>query len=88
MILHAFMVTLAVNVVGDVVLIPIYKNEGAAIAFLLACIAQIIFYLSKNTPAELKHIWQPLLICTACALVSGMGAKAILHGTGRLYRCR
>lgn len=78
MILHAFMVTLAVNVVGDVVLIPIYKNEGAAIAFLLACIAQIIFYLSKNTLAELKHIWQPLIICTACALGGGFAAKVVL----------
>ncbi len=77
MILHAFLVTLAVNVVGDVVLIPLYKNEGAAIAFLLACIAQIIFYLNKNIIAELKHIWHPLLICTACALGSGSVAKAI-----------
>jgi O-antigen/teichoic acid export membrane protein len=81
MILHAFMVTLAVNVVGDIVLIPLYKNEGAAIAFLLACVAQIIFYLSKNTLAELNHIWQPLFICTACALVSGFAAKAILADT-------
>jgi O-antigen/teichoic acid export membrane protein len=78
MILHAFMVTLAVNVVGDVILIPLYKNEGAAIAFLLACIAQIIFYLNKNTLTELKKIWQPLFICTACALGSGFAAKAIL----------
>jgi O-antigen/teichoic acid export membrane protein len=82
MILHAFMVTLAVNVIGDIILIPLYKNEGAAIAFLLACIAQIIFYLSKNTLAELKRIWHPLLICTACALVSGFGVKAILADSG------
>lgn len=78
MILHAFMVTLAVNLFGDIILIPLYKNEGAAIAFLLACIAQIIFYLSKNTLTELKHSWQPLLICTACALISGIGSKAML----------
>jgi O-antigen/teichoic acid export membrane protein len=77
MILNAFMVTLAVNVLGDIVLIPIYKNEGAAIAFLLACIAQIIFYLSKNTLPELQKIWQPLFICTACALGSGATAKLI-----------
>jgi O-antigen/teichoic acid export membrane protein len=78
MILHAFIVTLAVNVVGDIILIPIYKNEGAAIAFLLACIAQIIFYLRKNTLIELKNIGQPLFVCTACALGSGFGAKTIL----------
>jgi len=78
MILHAFMVTLAVNVVGDIILIPIYKNEGAAVAFLLTCIAQILFYMSKNTLPELKKAWQPLIICTACALGSGFGTKALL----------
>jgi O-antigen/teichoic acid export membrane protein len=77
MILHAFMITLAVNVLGDIILIPIYKNEGAAVAFLLACMAQIIFYISKNTLAELKSVWRPLLICTACALGSGFGARVI-----------
>jgi O-antigen/teichoic acid export membrane protein len=77
MILNAFIVTLAVNIAGDIILIPIYKNEGGAIAFLLACIAQIIFYLGKNTLPELKKIGQPLIICTACALVSGLTAKAI-----------
>ncbi|MDB5002615.1 MAG: polysaccharide biosynthesis protein [Mucilaginibacter sp.] len=77
MILNAFMVTLAVNIAGDIVLIPIYKNEGAAIAFLLACIAQIVFYLNKNTLPELKKTGQPLIICTICALCSGFATKAI-----------
>ena len=53
MILNAFIVTLAINVLGDIILIPIYKNEGAAFAFLLACITQIVFYLSRNTLPEL-----------------------------------
>jgi O-antigen/teichoic acid export membrane protein len=78
MILNSFILTLAVNVLGDVILIPLYKNEGAAFAFLLACIAQAIFYLQKNTIAELKNVWQPLIITTTCALCSGFGAKALL----------
>lgn len=81
MILNAFIVTLAVNIAGDIILIPIYKNEGAAVAFLLACIAQIIFYLSKNTLPELKKIAQPLIICTACALASGFTAKVFFADT-------
>jgi O-antigen/teichoic acid export membrane protein len=72
------MLTLFVNLLGDIILIPIYKNEGAAIAFLLACMAQIIFYLSKNTLPQLRKIWQPLIICTVCAVVSGFAAKIIL----------
>lgn len=80
MILNAFIITLAVNVVGDVILIPIFKNEGAAIAFLLACLAQIVFYLSKNNITGLRHVWQPILICTLCAVVAGVGAKMLIGG--------
>jgi len=75
MILNAFIITLAVNVLGDVLLIPIFQNVGAAIAFLLACLAQIIFYLSKNNIASLRNVWQPVLVCTLCAVVAGQAAR-------------
>ena len=71
MILMAFVVTLIVNVVGDVVLIPLCKNEGAAAAFLLACLAQTIFFLKKNDIKILNAIPLTLMICTACALCTG-----------------
>jgi O-antigen/teichoic acid export membrane protein len=77
MILHSFIITLAVNIIGDIILIPIYKNEGASIAFLLGCAAQAVFYISKNTIAELKPIWQSLIISSTCALASGFGARLI-----------
>jgi O-antigen/teichoic acid export membrane protein len=77
MILHSFIITLLVNVIGDVILIPIYKNEGAAFAFLLSCLAQTVFYLKKNQITELSSIGANLLICTGGALISGMAAKAI-----------
>jgi len=76
-ILHAFMITLAVNVLGDVILIPRYQNEGAALAFLLACIAQILYYLGKNNIAGLRGVWQPVLTCTICAVVAGLAAQLI-----------
>ena len=75
MIFNAFIITLAVNVLGDVLLIPIFQNVGAAIAFLLACLAQIIFYLSKNNIAGLRNVWQPVLVCTLCAVVAGQSAR-------------
>lgn len=78
MILNAFIITLAVNVAGDLILIPLYQNEGAAIAFLLACLAQIIFYLSKNNIAALRNVWQPVLACTLCAIVAGFAARSLL----------
>jgi O-antigen/teichoic acid export membrane protein len=77
MILNAFILTLLVNVTGDILLIPYYKNEGAAFAFLLSCLAQTLFFLNKNEIAELKTIWQPLVICTGCALISGVIAKLL-----------
>jgi O-antigen/teichoic acid export membrane protein len=71
MILTSFMITFLVNVAGDVSLIPFFKNEGAAFAFLAACLVQTIYYLRKNAISELNSAWYPLITCTLCALLSG-----------------
>ncbi len=44
----AFVVTLLVNVAGNVVLIPHYGNDGAAAAYLAAMLAQSAFYLWRS----------------------------------------
>lgn len=75
MILHSFIISLLINVAGDIVLIPFYKNEGAAFAYLLSVLAQSIFYLSKNKITDLGGIWGTLLIVTGCALCSGFAIK-------------
>jgi len=77
MILTAFIITLSVNVLGDIILIPIYKNEGAALAFLLASVAQAVYFLFKNQIAELNVIWRPLVICVCCAVISKFAAPLI-----------
>ncbi len=77
MILTSFILTFVVNVIGDVVLIPFFKNEGAAFAFLAACIVQTIYYLKQNNIIRIKSIWQPLFFCSVSALVGGFVAKAI-----------
>jgi len=77
MILSAFIITLTVNVAGDLLLIPFYKNEGAAFAFLLSCLAQTIFFLKKNEIADLNTIWHSLIICTVCAICSGLADKTL-----------
>jgi O-antigen/teichoic acid export membrane protein len=71
MILHSFIFTLVLNVAGDVLLIPFYRNEGAAFAFLLSCLAQTIFYLQQNSIRSLSAIPYMLVVCTGCALLSG-----------------
>ncbi|HWZ13973.1 MAG TPA: oligosaccharide flippase family protein [Mucilaginibacter sp.] len=77
MILTSFVLTFFVNVVGVIVLIPLFKNEGAALAFLAACIAQAIYYMNKNEVPELSRVWLPLIICTIAGMISGMAAEAI-----------
>ena len=74
MIFHAFVITLVVNVIGDLVLIPVFKNEGAAFAYLAGYIAQTAFYIYKNDVPELVKVLYPCIICTACACVSFWGA--------------
>jgi O-antigen/teichoic acid export membrane protein len=71
MILKSFIITFVANVAGDILLIPFFKNEGAAVAFLAACAFQSIYYLRKNPPIGLPNTWQPLVLCTLCALLSG-----------------
>jgi O-antigen/teichoic acid export membrane protein len=80
MILVSFIITLVVNVTGDILLIPFFKNEGAAFAFLAACIIQTIYYMKKNDIKELENIWHPLVFCTLCALISGFASKILFPG--------
>ena len=70
MILTSFIVTFLVNVIGDVLLIPFFRNEGAAFAFLAACMVQTIFYIRKNDIPELNNI--------SCALFSGFIIRIFL----------
>ncbi|GAA3994099.1 oligosaccharide flippase family protein [Mucilaginibacter dorajii] len=81
MIFRSFVITFTVNVVGDIVLIPFFKNEGAAISFLAACLVQATFYISKNNLEALKGSMLTLFICTACALVSGFLTKFLFQNT-------
>jgi peptidoglycan biosynthesis protein MviN/MurJ (putative lipid II flippase) len=78
MILASFIITFLVNVIGDILLIPFWGNEGAAFAFLAACIVQTIFYIRKNNIPEFNNIWYSLVICISCALLSGFTIKMLL----------
>lgn len=77
MIFRAFVITLVVNVIGDLILIPSFKNEGAAFAYLAGYVAQTAFYIYRNDVPELNKTLYPCIICTACACVSFWGAKVL-----------
>ena len=82
MILTSFIITFLVNVIFDILLIPFFRNEGAAFAFLLSCVVQTIYYLKQNSFRELTHLWQPLVFCTVCALIAGSAAKMLFSNIG------
>jgi O-antigen/teichoic acid export membrane protein len=77
MILTSFIITFIVNVGGDILLIPILKNEGAAIAFLAACMVQFCYYLYKTRIEGLNRTLYPLIACLACAIISGITVKML-----------
>jgi O-antigen/teichoic acid export membrane protein len=81
LIFKVFAVTFLVNVIGDVVLIPLMGNTGAAIAYLAAMLVQAVLYmLSIEKQAALKQGIN-LLICIVCALISGFVAMQFMNAT-------
>lgn len=76
-ILVTFACSFAVNVLGDVLLIPRWGNEGAAVAFLAAIVLQTLLY-QKDI---LENAWWSQLLCGACAA----GAALIAQQTSALW---
>jgi O-antigen/teichoic acid export membrane protein len=79
LIFKIFAVTFVVNVIGDVVLIPLIGNIGAAIAYLAAMLIQALLYVLSIERGGAQHAAINLLICTACALMSGGAALQIFN---------
>ncbi|PTQ95132.1 O-antigen/teichoic acid export membrane protein [Mucilaginibacter yixingensis] len=67
MIFHSFLIALIINIGLDLLLIPIYKNEGAAVSVLVSLSAQCVFYISKNHIVQLRAAFVSWLVCTASA---------------------
>jgi O-antigen/teichoic acid export membrane protein len=74
-ILLVTVITLGVNVFGDLLLIPLFGAEGAAIAILIAFIIQSVLYSQKAHLPGLGKTWQTMLFCVFSAALSGWLAK-------------
>lgn len=77
LILKAFILTFSVNILGDIILIPLYKNEGAALACLAGYVTQITFYIVRNEFKAINRSIVSLLLCTACACFSFFMARML-----------
>lgn len=71
-----FAVAFFLNLCGDIILIPLLRNEGAALAFFLAVFVQTILYL-RQVNERILIDWQPLTIPSVCAICSGVLANKI-----------
>jgi O-antigen/teichoic acid export membrane protein len=72
MIMYVFVATFIINAVADLVLIPLLENEGAAIAYFLALIAQSMYFLRRTKIIGFDGLTSILFGFPSCALVSGM----------------
>lgn len=82
MIFVIFAITFFINITGDIILIPLYKAEGAAMVFLLASAVQTGLFLQFT---RLDGLWKssyPLLLSLVAAIISGFTANNIFHHTG------
>jgi O-antigen/teichoic acid export membrane protein len=77
MIFFVFLISFLFNLAGDLILIPFFNAEGAAIAYVVAIIAQSVVYLKKTNLNGLQENSLRLLLCPLAAIVSGVLATKL-----------
>jgi len=81
MIFYIFLSTFLVNVIFDIILIPGFGGQGAAIAYLLAVATQfLLFRIKTNIDSFTKNDYA-ILICPLAALVSGILVNQFITDT-------
>lgn len=76
-IFNIFLITFLINISFDVILIPILGGKGAAIAYLIAVLAQMILFFGKTKIVQFKRAAWSILLCPAASLVSGLLAMQL-----------
>jgi O-antigen/teichoic acid export membrane protein len=72
-------ISLVINIAGCGILIPVFKNEGAALAYLMTVSVQALMYLFNKPYAIEKFEWR-LLAAPLTALVSGFVSSRSASG--------
>ncbi|MEP6673911.1 MAG: oligosaccharide flippase family protein [Ferruginibacter sp.] len=78
MIFYVFLFTLLANLAGDIILIPFFKGEGAAIGYLLAMITQSFLYFRQTNIDGLKKNSYCIILFPCFAAISGYCAYWLL----------
>ncbi len=77
MILSIFAITFLVTCAGDLALIPFFKAEGAAIAYLAAIVIQTVQFIIRTRIDKVYRILYYLALCMGSAFISGLLAKSV-----------
>ena len=77
MIFYVFLISFIINLAADMILIPFFKAEGAAIAYLAAIIAQSVVYLKRTKLKGLQLHSYRLLLCMLAAVASAITASLL-----------
>jgi O-antigen/teichoic acid export membrane protein len=80
LILQVTIITFCITLAGDLLFIPLYNAKGAAIAYLIAIIAEYINYMRSSELARIKETWQSLIACFIAASGSGLTAFYFFEG--------
>ena len=81
MIFYNFALTFCVNVVADIIFIPIFKGNGAAGGYLAAIIIQSAFYLYQTKLTGLGKTGFSVLLCPIAAAASGFAVAGLFNNT-------
>jgi len=69
-IISNFTVTFLINIIVGLILIPLMKGEGAAIAYLVAIIVQSVLFVLAGRKDGLVIPVRPLIVALTCAIAS------------------
>lgn len=64
-------ISFAVNITGCSLLIPFFKNEGAAMAYGITVLVQLILYVKKKTLVITRNQWWILMCWPIAAILCG-----------------
>jgi O-antigen/teichoic acid export membrane protein len=74
LIFWAFALSIAINITGNILLMPIYGNMGAAMAYVGALFIQTVVYTQRLSGAFLKVAWMTLAACLSSSMLAGYAA--------------
>ncbi|HEX6332910.1 MAG TPA: oligosaccharide flippase family protein [Flavisolibacter sp.] len=78
LILRAFAITCGFNIIANIVLLPVWGNEGAAIAYLASMMIHTALYLPYINRDRITRIAGMMAVYTILSLGSGFGAVLLI----------